>query len=47
MSEVLTVPHFVELHILLDVLCKLHCVSSFSHTQQQNLLTELEHLVIV
>lgn len=44
---VLTIPHFVELNILLDVLCKLYCVSCFSNTQQQNLLTEFEHLVIV
>lgn len=43
----LTIPHLVELDILLDVLCKLCCVSSFSNTQQQDLLTQFEHLVIV
>lgn len=46
-DQVLTVPHFVQLNILLDVLCKLYCVSCFSDTQQQDLLTEFEHFVIV
>lgn len=46
-TELITVSHLVELNILLDVLCKLYCVSSFPDTQQQNLLTEFEHLVIV
>lgn len=37
--EVLTVSHFVELNVFLNVLCKLDCVPCFSNTQQQNLLT--------
>lgn len=45
--KVLTVSHFVELNVFLDVFCKLYCVSCLTNTQQQNLLTEFKHLVVV
>lgn len=42
-----TISHFVELDIFLDVFCELYGVSGFTHTQEQDLLTQLEHLVII
>lgn len=42
-----TISHFVQLDVLLDVFCELYGVSGFSHTQQQDLLAQLEHLVII
>uniref|UniRef100_A0A0E9WTD9 Uncharacterized protein n=1 Tax=Anguilla anguilla TaxID=7936 RepID=A0A0E9WTD9_ANGAN len=46
-AELITIPHLIELDILLNVLCKLHGVACLSNTQQQNLFAQLEHLVIV
>ncbi len=43
----LTISHFVKLDIFLNVFCKLYCVTSFTHTQEQDLFTKLEHLVII
>lgn len=46
-TQKLTISHFVELHVLLNILCKLHSITSLTHTQQKNLFAQLEHFIII